>query len=281
MRHILYPLLLITIFSACQNTGNNQTNTTTSKKSIIPLKELPDIEHNIATYLRSIDHWRDDTASYKDDSLHAANEDLKAYIQKVGVDEPSTISAPFASLDSLGMKVISSDDRMFRIYCWDSWEGGTMHIFNSFAQYETNGKTAIHPLDIDTIHDGGDPGYWYTDMITITAGNGANYYLALYRGVYSTKDVSIGIRAFTIEGDKLNDTVKLFKATSRSLNSIDCSYDYFSNYDDKTAGQRNIIHLSPDKKTLYIPVVKEDKVTAATLVYKFNGSQFVYDKNAR
>ncbi len=152
------------------------------------------------------------------------------------------------------------------------------------AQYEVNYVQHIFTLSdiaakqVDNI----DPGNWYTELHTFTTKDDKNIYTASYTGTHSSTGRTMGIKAFTINGNgQLDDSVKFFRTHEQFLNEITIEYDFFSNYDDKTMSQKNIIRMSNDKETLSIPVVKENGiVTEKSLIYKFDGSKFVHNNYA-
>src|SRR6516162_6778674 len=54
---------------------------------------------------------------------------------------PSTLNYPFQSLiDSNDCTIVTSKDRLFRIYSWDTWLGGTMHFFENIYQYGSGNR---------------------------------------------------------------------------------------------------------------------------------------------
>jgi len=190
---------------------------------------------------------------------------LITYIQK----NPSTLNHSFKSLiDSNVCDIVTSADGLFRIYTWDTWLGGTMHDFNGIYQYRAGKKVYTKNLKLED-----DPACYYSDIYTLKT-TARTYYLGINNASYSTRDVNQGIKIFTIEGSKLNDTVKLIKTASGFTNQIDVNFDFFS-VADKDERPIRIIKYDADKRTIYIPVVYEDgKVTNKFMLYQFNGSYF-------
>jgi hypothetical protein len=241
------------------------------------------ISKEIAHLLEKIRYHKvDDTTDGQYDSLEIANKRLADFIINTG-QKADMISMPFRELDSSSINILTSDDKNFRIYCWNTETGGTMRFFNALAQYRSvNGiKTAVlNRIDAAESAEDFDPGYWYHQLYTVKDKNGKAYYLPLYVGIYSGRDRMDGIKAYTIDNDQLNDSVQLFKTTKASINAIDYAYDAFNSYEDKDDRERPTIHLNEEKTKVYIPIISEEKFTGRWLIYVFNGEQFVYDKNA-
>ncbi|MDB5153516.1 MAG: hypothetical protein JWR54_2267 [Mucilaginibacter sp.] len=230
-----------------------------------------EIEADLLKSFKKISYWSEqrskDTSLNWINNLEEANEvfgnKLKYYTGKY----PSTINCPFNSLKKEHLDIIMSADGLFRIYSWDTWQGGTMHDFENVLQYKSGGKvTSI----LDTTKSDEDYVYYYSNLYTMKA-KGKTYYLAVYRGIFSTKDVSEGVRIFTIENGKLNDA-KLIKTPAGLHHKIEYGFDFFSEVDWKV---RPAIHFDKAKKTLYIPLVDETgKMTHQFILYKFNGKYF-------
>jgi len=252
----------------------------------------------IRAHAQSIKQVNDSISYYKDrieenspynngsdgnsDSLYFYNEALKHYLLSALIKQPLTLQTIFRNIATS-----SSDDKKFRIYWWDDQSGGTMHGYYSMVQYQTsNGVKAevIYPKDgasRDVAEDKDAPGFFYTRVHTVKTVSNKIFYLVIRNGRYMTWDVSSGIKAFSIDNDRLVDTVGIFKTSKEILNSIDYEYDYFSNYDTKTNKEKYQIRLSSDKKKLYIPVVVDLKVTNRNLVYLFDGNNYVFDKHLK
>ncbi|MDB5023868.1 MAG: hypothetical protein JWP78_1623 [Mucilaginibacter sp.] len=235
-----------------------------------------EIEADLLKSFRKISYWSEqqskDTSLTWINNLEEANEvfgnKLKYYTGKY----PSTISYPFSSLKKEHLDIVSSDDGLFRIYSWDTWEGGTMHDFENVLQYKSGGKSNSI---LDTVKSGDDYVYYYSNLYTMKV-KAKTYYLAVYGGIFSTKDVSEGIRIFTIGNGKLNDA-KLIKTPTGMNNKIEYGFDFFSEVDWKV---RPVISFDNAAKTIYIPLIDEKgKMTHQFILYKFTGRYFEKVKN--
>lgn len=221
------------------------------------------------------DRFKDDTIAWNQLELHGKifREKLSDYSRKY----PSTLTYPFDSLRKKNIDIVSSRDKMFRIYSWDTWLGGTMHDFENIIQYKFGDKVYSKVYN-DTVTDGeGEYIPFYSEIFTLKANN-KTYYLGINNGIYSTKDASQSIKLFCIENDKLNDNVKLIKTKKGLVNSINVYFDFFSVVDRPERPLR-LIKYDEKNMIIYIPIVLENgKVTNRFILYKFTGKYFEHIK---
>lgn len=235
------------------------------------------IESDLLKSFKKIDYWngkRGDTTLAAYDSLEKANDvfgkRLKRYCEKY----PSTISNPFNSLVKEHMDITNSTDGQFRIYSWDTWTGGTMHLFENVMQYRSGQKTVAV---LDTPKSGDDYVNNYRKMYTFKANN-KSYYLTTYLIIGSTKDVAEGVHFFTIENGKLQDA-KLIKTHSGLHSDLSYGYNFFSVV-DIAYEKRPTIRFDSAASTIYLPLVDGDQnVTNKFILYKFTGRYFERVKN--
>jgi TPR repeat protein len=226
------------------------------------------IEKDLVTAYKKITDERDSEARNYD-SLTKYNYDFAQKLSKYISETSPSLNYKFESLQSVGVDLVTSDDGLFRIYSWDTWQGGSMHDYASAFQYKFKGKVYA---DAEPDTSEGNFGLFYSQIFTVEA-NSKTYYLAVSNGVYSNKDRGQSIQAFTIENGKLNN-VKLFKTNSGLVNSISFEFDFFSVV-DRPERPLKLIKYDGRTKTLYIPIVHEDgKVTNKFITYRFNGKYF-------
>jgi hypothetical protein len=233
------------------------------------------IDSTIVSYMHNINAQRGNWS----ESLDTFNKELLDYLTAI-CSYPEVLNYEFTGADTVGMSILTSEDKKFRIYCWDTETGGTMRFYNSIFQYRTgSGSKFVVANDISA--GDLDAGAYYYKMHTIKPISRPFYYLALYMGIGSSRDMLDGIRSFAIKGDNLDHSIKVFQTTKTILNDISYYYDAVHSHIYETE-QTNEIELSSDKQTLYIPVVDENYgKTNRRLTYKFDGERFVYQKNAR
>ncbi|PVD52978.1 hypothetical protein DC498_06315 [Terrimonas sp.] len=188
-------------------------------------------------------------------------------------ENPSTLHYAFSVLTDSGFcSIQTSADGNFRIYSWDTWTGGTMHIFKNIYQWKSDdGIFSRHDKD-----RGEDPGNFCSAIYSVKLKD-KPYYLAITNGVYSTRDAIQSISAFTIKKNILTDTVRLFKTKTKRLHTIDVAFDFFS-VSEKAERPLKLITYDEESKTVYIPVVnKDDKVVNNQfLVYTLKDEYFEF-----
>ena len=207
----------------------------------------------------------------------ALNEDsLKYYSDKFGNEfkrliktNATTLTYPFKKLTKY-CDIITSTDGNFRVYSWDTWLGGTMHFFNQIYQYKDNGKVFTKIPE----YEEGEASSFFSKIYTVGINNKA-YYLTIYNGIYSNKEARQSISIFTIDDDQL-DTVKLFRTKTKSLNSIDVSFDFFSVV-DRPERPLELITYDKKQKIIYIPLVNENgQVTQKNIQYQLKDGYFYF-----
>ena len=223
-----------------------------------------------------------DEVSYDDSASIVAvltgNRNLKNYIDKTFTSDPATLQMKFPELKEV-LKYTSSRDRKIRAY---SWESGINGNEMSFLQFQAGDKTKIiWNTKVSDLTDAGSLAfvynYSYSSITSVKTKLGKTVYLLIYEmqfpRVHERQEI---IDAYAIDHGKL-EPVYFFRTTKHQLSSISYSHDGQGSIPDADSE----IHLSDDKKTLYIPIVKDYYVTDKFLVYKFDGNNYVFDKNAK
>jgi len=234
------------------------------------------IEGRIQYFLNTISKGA--VSAAESDSLYATNAALLHYLQKICL-KPETLNAGFETIKSkTRMTILTSDDHKLRIYNWDSETGGTMHFFDAIAQYATGNETKVKVLNniADNSEDDMHTGALYAGIYTMHTKDARTVYLVLSRGIYSSKDAANSIEAISIDGGVYKH-IPFFKTKTKTLSSISFAYDNFLSTGDPN------IRFSDDRSKLYIPVVNKDNEAATnkSLVYIFDGYQYVYDAHAK
>jgi hypothetical protein len=219
-----------------------------------------------------------DNSSYKSDTdndlLAKANDDFKAKVLKY-TKIASTLKHNFSELNK-EITITTSEDGKFRAYSWDRLDGGTMRFFETVYQFQAkNGKVYSNSVETE---EGNAEGFVH-DIFSVETNLG-KLYLVCKTAIGSTQDRYAGVGLFRIDGNKLNDKVKLFKTKSGLTNSIGFGYNFFSVVDRKERPVELILY-DTKTKVLKIPVVIENEkfqngeVTDKFINYKFNGTYFV------
>lgn len=188
-------------------------------------------------------------------------------------NNPKSLNYPFKKLiDSNFCFIRTSGDGNFRIYSWDTWTGGTMHIFKEIYQWKSNREvfTNVPTYDVE-----GDAGSFCSKIFTVNISD-KPYYLAVTNAILSTKDAMQSISVYSIEGNKLVDTVKLFKTKTKRLNSINVEFDFFSVV-DRPERPLELITYDDRQKIIYIPAVDDKgQVTKKNILYQLKGRYFEF-----
>ncbi len=240
-------------------------------------QSVSQIDNIIEHYLNNINNWATDTTDARADSLDAANTRLLAYLTSVPAARHALLQTDFKKAKKSGLDFVTSSDGKIRFYSWDTYFGGTMHMFYNVAQFKD--YAGVHTIFLnDTAVDGGDYAGFYTGIITIADRAGKAVYIVTRYSIGSTKDRGEEITAYTIYNGLLLRQ-PIFKTTTKLLDHIEYGYDSFAAEfpDDKYPKT----HFSKDNKTLYIPIVIGEKLTNCYLVYKFDGNNYVFDKKAK
>jgi hypothetical protein len=239
-------------------------------------QDINKIESKLSKAFFKIQYWKfydngKNVESY--DSLEKANDQFEKLLLNLTSKNPQTINYKFKSLIDSGLTISTSADGNFRIYNWDTWTGGTMHIYNNVFQYKANGKVFSKTLNNAKNNDG-DPDCLYYEINQVTSNN-KNFYLAFSSARLSSGLSYQNIKVFSIDSNKLDDNAKLIKTRTGIKNQLGYEVDLTSsaNRDRKVPN----FHIEYDKinKVISIPVILDNnEVTNKKIKYKFNGTYF-------
>lgn len=223
----------------------------------------------LAGYLKKMSYYKYDSPN--PDSVSIENAKFKSVLLKYLKEYPSSLASGMDKVVDAGLKIATSDDRLFRIYSWDTETGGTMKFYENIYQYSTGKKVYV----MQTVSDvEGDPNSWFSKIYTLAADAGT-YYLGLQYADFSNRDKYTGLGFFMIEKDSLKDNIKLVK-TARGLESaIGIGYDFFSLVDHPER-PLDLIKYDAAEKTVKVPVVNQENgsITDKYETYKFTGKYF-------
>lgn len=187
---------------------------------------------------------------------------------------PSTLKYAFGKLAEY-VTISTSEDGTFRIYSWDSWQGGTMHFYKNVFQYRDNRGNVFSKTNALPEGDGGG---FFSEVFTLKTSRGP-VYLARSTSVLSSKLSYQSINCFKIVNTRLDDKILLIRTAEGMQNYLGIDYDFFSVVDRE---ERPIKLILFDKlsRSIMVPVVVADKefpdgrVTDRFDTYKFNGRYF-------
>ena len=205
------------------------------------------------------------------DSLSFYSAAFSTSIKKMVLENPESLTYPFDSLRKSGCTIATSQDKTFRIYSWDTRLGGTMHFFDNIYQYKLNDsvKTQLN-RNVE-----GEPNSYFSEIYDLDM-EGKRIYLAISNAIFSTKDMNQNIRNFEVVEGALSEDFEIFDTPVKDYSEISINYNLISVV-DRPEQPLKLILVDEDNKRVRIPVVVDNgEVTNRFIVYKWNGSQFVY-----
>ena len=236
-----------------------------------------EIEQELVGHIKAIQKWSAYGNDYNEALLSKENAIFKEKLLKY-TKMASTLKYKFSELDKY-LYLSTSEDGKFRIYSWDTEDGGTMHNFENVYQFQGNdGKVYSKSSDLEE----GDAGAFVSDIFDIDTSKG-KVYLARFSSILSNADAYQSINLFKIEDNSLDDKIKLIKTKSGLRSSLGFEYDFFSVV-DRAERPIKLILYDKETKTIKIPVVIVDKdfrngrVTGKFINYKFDGTYFLKQK---
>jgi hypothetical protein len=185
---------------------------------------------------------------------------------------PATLAMDFPSLRAQDVNILTSDDSIFRIYVWHEWLGIKNVSYKSVFQYKVKEKTKSCLLPHSDTSLTGASQAFYDAIYTVKPDSDKTYYLVTYLNKYAPNLREEGVKVFSIEKGKLNDTVHLFKTKTGLHNELSYKYNVMATGE---AASNNGIVFDTAKISIDIPVVEDaGKMTEKHITYKFNGQYF-------
>ncbi|MDX2068544.1 MAG: hypothetical protein SFV55_08970 [Haliscomenobacter sp.] len=186
------------------------------------------------------------------------DEKISTYLEKY----PATFKHPFVQLKEHCF-IATSADGLLRIYSWDTWLGGTAHIFKSIAQFQSGEAIFLEEI--------GGMGF-FSEIYPVKTRQ-KTFYLAVSHGIFSTADAGQSLEAFFIEQNELR-LVELFNIKGKMSTSISFEFDFYSVVEHPERPLK-LIKYDEQKKIIAIPVIANNgAVTELFSRYRFNGRYF-------
>lgn len=232
------------------------------------------IENELMVHMRAIKKYSAYGPIRDYDRLVKENAAFKKKLLRY-TKQPATLKHGFPKLGKAIFMSTSADGK-FRIYSWDTEEGGTMHSFETVYQYMgTGGRVYSKSYPSEE----GDAGSFVTDIFTLSTSNGP-VYLARFSAILSTIDSYQSIDLFKIRGDSLDNRVKLIKTSEGLTHTLGFEYNFFSVVDRKERPIKLILYDAATRSIRLPVVIVDDKdqlgrVTNKFITYRFNGTYFV------
>ncbi len=211
------------------------------------------------------------------DSILSINNQLNNYLTFLSKKNPEVLSEPLTFPDNSNIKVVTSKDKKLSIYTWDTYTGGSMHYFNSYAVYISNTKIFLQPICVASPRTGEEPpptGEFYKEIFQFKS-KAQTVYLTYGNSILSSNLTSTSVSAYQIKNGSLS-SVNIFFKDGKPTSSIVYEYDYKTNYDLMNSRERRQPHIKHNK--LFIPTTIEKKMLPAWQVYTYTKGKLVYQK---
>lgn len=265
MKNCIPLFLLLTLFL---NSCDQKQKKTDAPQQVSHLKEE---ELQLQKIYQKITGYRSSDSEIPFDSLETENKKFETAFLNCLTKNPESIRYPFDSLKKENINIVISRDSLFRIYSWDTSEGGTMVDFVNIFQFQSGNNVQAKIVEETGSEDDYIP--FYSEIFTLKNGS-KTYYLAVSNGIYSSKDASQSIAVFSIENNQLKKETKLFKTKEGFKDALQIDFDFFSVV-DRPERPLQLIKYDDQKKQISLPVVTEEgKVTNEFTIYTFTGQYF-------
>lgn len=253
---------LFLILNCCVFGQNIETCNIKLKDTYLKLKYF-------ASYYDSHDYSEDVSIS---DSLSKYNAKLEKLLLQFTASNSETLTYTFKELIENGMDIATSEDGLFRIYSWNTLEGGTMRIYKNVFQYKD--KNQLYSKVFPPVK-GQQEGYYFYQINDIVSEN-KKFYVAQGTSVGGTYIYFNKVKIFSIDKALLNDKALLIKTKSGIRNELgyEVNLGAYPNRERKTLPDYEI-QYDTNNKIISIPVILEDyKITDKRIKYQFKGKYF-------
>ncbi len=237
---------------------------------------LDDIKARLEVSYKRIWKFYKSTEAGSSDSLMNENIRLKDYLLATLPKVPESLTAYFPKNEFAGkMDVVTSPDKKFRQWSWNTLMGGTMPWLWQIYQYQTSdGIKVFCSEDVDINNLSNDS---FDTIFSVVGISGVTYYLPVIGWMGDTRNAGRTLIAFIIKDSTLVFGVELFKTKKGFVNKIPISY---SSQDEAITWdyvQKHSFRLENNGRTLLVPLInKHYKMTSKHLQYDFDGEYFVY-----
>jgi hypothetical protein len=235
------------------------------------------IEQELLTHLHKIDRLQHHQGKYSMrngsfDSLIVENRLFKAKLLQYTTEEASTFTFAFDSLRKY-IYITNSDDNKLRVYSWHTGDSESMCFYNNIYQYQSGSNIFSTTLTED---DAYNPRGYFTDIQSLKR-DSDTVYLGYFHAFYSPKDFSDSYETFRIEGDKLQDSIPIFKVKNVAHRDTVLSslFVLFNPITTKNWKKNHLLFLDSKKKILKVRQTDSDgNILHKNTSYSFNGKEF-------
>ncbi|TDO22698.1 hypothetical protein [Pedobacter duraquae] len=205
---------LIIVISACQNKQvKEKTVVDTVKPAIIPKDTIDGSLDSLAAKMVA------SKGNYTDDGQPSAEELFVSRLLIV-LKKPESFTANYSSLEKYDIKILTSDDKLLRIFYWLSPNSGTMWHVQNILQYQTS-KDTLATASFDSLYEqreyDGSPTPFFESIYALKPAKDPTY-LLLGNGQMSGMEPYSLCRSLTLLEGKFSIDAKIFKV-GKSLES--------------------------------------------------------------
>ncbi len=193
-------------------------------------------------------------------------------MQQFIVSHPELMSVDFSELNKKwGINILTSEDKLLRIYSWNTHTGGSMVDFANVYQFKTENNVKVKyrtfESGLESIVD---------SIITIYQGQ-QPYYITRKVSIIASNERSHFVNAYTFEGDSLIQVKDLFQHDNWFYDYLSASYNPMQNN-----VSAHIISYDALTQTISIPyndVVNGTIDFSRLEKYRYNGKFFEHIVN--
>lgn len=228
------------------------------------------IDTDLATHYKSMAENSSYYAKYDSSKFDEATKQFYDSIARYTVMSESLL-CNLTQADAQGLNIATSSDGKFRTVSWDELNGGTMHHFNGFIQYQ--GKQSVH-----TLTNAIDRQVWELQTVELPKNDKSKrtIYMLIEHGIYSNIAHTEALTLYEIEDDKLLYP-NLIQTSSQTTNTL--GFGYSANSPDGPA-KMPFFHYDPKDQVISFPIVIESEtyqygeMTNRRIKYQFTEGLF-------
>ena len=240
---------------------------------------LENIEKELESIIEKRNYFINNINISSFDSIFEYNNKLEKIVLKYTSKNPETLNYHFKNLSNHpnSLNIITSEDNLFRIYNWNTLDGGTMQFYKNVFQYYHNGNVYSELSKVESEDDIVSVNFYEINDLKI---DNKNYYITFSLFVGSSALYYYEVKIFSIENGKLNDNVNLIKTKEGLTNTLGYEIDFTNSSNQDRKNEYKIIEnmsLVYDKKnrTIIIPLIKDNgKLTNRKIKYKLKDKYF-------
>jgi hypothetical protein len=230
-------------------------------------QSVTEIEADLLQNLKQISKYG---AEKNTDSLAFYNQNFSDKLLNYTSKNAQMLNYNFPSIGENYWSVATSPDGKFRIYSWDTQEGGSMRFYQNIFQWK----------DYDTLYakkneiEEGMPGGFYSQIFQLTDELNT-FYICYFNSVLSGRNCYHAIYCMDFERKEFSPKFNKIKTKSGITNKLGFSNDFFSVADNEERPIK-LIKFNNITNTISIPVVNaEGKVSSKSIFYKYDGDYFL------